>query len=249
MSISLAITLILGFILVYIFLVEIYSILFRITGLTTIKARFQAISLLTNSGYTTSESEIITTNKLRRNIAIASMVTGYSFSVIIVSLVFNLITRLSAQSWQENYETILIILAAFAGVLIFFKLPFIKKPVEKGIEKIARKIMKKGIKENVITLLDIYDKDVIAEVAINKVPQIIQNKKLMEINVRDLYNINILMLKKNGVAEVVTKETILQENDDIVVFGPLQSIRKLFMGKEELDEKDKKEPQPSGEDD
>ncbi len=232
MSISLAITLILGFILVYICLVEIYSILFRITGLTTIKARFQAISLLTNSGYTTSEAEVVTTNKLRRNIAIASMITGYSFSVVIVSLVFNLITRLSAESWKENYETILIVLAAFAGVLIFMKLPFIKKPFEKGIEAIARRIMKKGIKENVITLLDIYEKDVIAEVSINSVPKMIQDKKLMEINARDLYNINILMLKKNGVAEIVTKETILQKNDVVVVFGPLQSIKRLFMEKE-----------------
>ena len=232
MSISLAITLILGFILVYIFLIEIYSILFRITGLTGIKSRFQAISLLTNSGYTTSEAEVVTTNKMRRNIAIASMLTGYAFSVIIVSLVFNLITKISATSLQENYITILIVLAIFAGVLIFFKLPFIKKPVEKLIEKIARKIMKKDIDDNVITLLDVYEKDVIAEVAINVVPQIMQDKKLSEINARDLYNINILMLKRNGVAEVVTKDTIVNKDDIIVVFGPVQEIKNLFITKE-----------------
>jgi len=232
MSISLAITLILGFILVYIFLIEIYSILFRITGLTGIKSRFQAISLLTNSGFTTSEAEVVTTNKLRRNIAIASMLTGYAFSVIIVSLVFNLITKLSASSLQENYVTILIVLAAFAGVLIFTKLPFIKKPVERLIEKIARKIMKKDINDNVITLLDIYERDVIAEIAINVVPELMLNKKLVDINARDLYNINFLMLKRNGAVEVVTKETIIKKNDIIVVFGPRQAIKKLFITKE-----------------
>jgi len=239
MSISLAITLILGFILVYIFLIQIYSILFRITGLTKIKSRFQAISLLTNSGYTTSEAEIVTTNKLRRSIAIASMLTGYSFSVIIVSLVFNLITRLSANNLQENYITILIVLAIFAVILILFQLPFIKKPLEKIIEKIARKIMKKDIDDNVITLLDIYDKDVIAEISINVVPQLMQDKKLAEINTRDLYNINILMLKRNGIAEVVTKDTIVNKNDVLVVFGPVQSIKELFTTKETKKQKEK----------
>ena len=228
MSISLAITLILGFILVYIFLIEIYSILFRITGLTKMKSRFQAISLLTNSGYTTSEAEVVATNKLRRNIAIASMLTGYAFSVIIVSLVFNLLTRISMSSLQENYITILIILGAFAFLLIFFKLPFIKKPVEKLIEKIARKIMKKDIKDNIITLLDVYEKDTIAEVTINVVPESMQNKKLMEVNARD-YNINILMLKRNGTIQMPNKETTILQNDIVVVFGPLQSIKKLFI--------------------
>ena len=238
MSISVAITLILAFILFYIFLIEIYSILFRITGLTKMKSRFQAISLLTNSGYTTSEAEVITTNKLRRNIAIASMITGYSFSVIIVSLVFNLLTRISMSSLQENYVKILIILGAFAFLLIFFKLPFIKKPFEKLIEKIARKIMKKNIKDNVITLLDVYEKDTIAEITINVVPEVMQNKKLMEINARD-YNINILMLKRNGTIQMPNKETTILQNDIVVAFGPLQSIKKLFLTKK--DEKETKE--------
>ena len=238
MSISLAITLILGFILVYMFLIEVYSILFRITGLTGIKSRFQAVSLLTNSGYTTSESEIVTTNKLRRNIAIASMLTGYAFSVVIVSLVFNLLTRISAESLQENYVKILIVLGIFAFLFIFFKLPFVKKPFEKLIEKIARKIMKKDINDNVITLLDIYEKDVIAEIAINIVPECMKDKKLMEINARDLYNINVLMLKRSGAAEVVTKETIIDKGDILVVFGPRQAIKKLFTTKAEKEKKE-----------
>ena len=233
MSISLAITLILGFILVYVFLIEVYSILFRITGLTGIKSRFQAVSLLTNSGYTTSEAEVVTTNKLRRNIAMASMLTGYAFSVIIVSLVFNLLTKLSVQSLQENYIKILMVLGIFAFIFIFVKLPFIRKPFESLIEMIARKIMKRDINDNVITLLDIYEKDVIAEIAINIVPQTMKDKKLMEINARDLYNINILMLKRSGAAEVVTKETVIVKGDILVVFGPRQAIRKLFTTKEE----------------
>ncbi|MBQ8468927.1 MAG: TrkA C-terminal domain-containing protein [Clostridia bacterium] len=231
MSIGIAFSLILGFILIYVSFIEIYSILFRITGLTKIKSRFQAISLLTNSGYTTSESEVVTTNKLRRNIAIASMLTGYVFSVIIVSLTFNLIATINIKDLQENYLTIIIIFSIFALLLILFKLPFVKKPFEKLIEFLARKIMKKDIAENIITLLDIYENDTIAEITINNVPPMMIDKKLSEINMRD-FSINLLLLKRDGQTQTATKETIIQKGDIIIVFGPLKKIKKLFISKE-----------------
>ena len=79
MKLELAIILILTFIMVYLFLIRIFTVLFRITGLTNEKAKFQAISLLTSCGFTTSESEIIANDKARRKIAIIAMITGYGF--------------------------------------------------------------------------------------------------------------------------------------------------------------------------
>ena len=232
MSIELAIALILGFVMIYIFLINVYSILFRLTGLTKIKARFQAISLLTNSGYTTSESEIVTTNHMRRNIAIASMLTGYIFSVVIVSLVLNLINAVSSHNNQIRYMFVFIAFGVFIVILILFKIPFIKKPFEKLIESIGRKLMNKHGKVNVMTLLDSYGSDAIAQINLNYVPILLQDKPLSEIQLRENYNINILMLKVNGVAKDLTKNTILQDGDVIIVFGPLQSIKKLFQGNE-----------------
>ena len=65
-----------------------------------------------------------------------------------------------------------------------------------------------------------------------------KGKKLMEINARDLYNINVLMLKRSGAAEVVTKETIIDKGDILVVFGPRQAIKKLFTTKAEKEKKE-----------
>ena len=89
MSIELAIILILGFVAIYVLLIRFYSMLLRLTGLTDSKARFQAVSLITNSGFTTNEAEVITASRSRRKIASAAMITGHVFSVIIVSLIFN----------------------------------------------------------------------------------------------------------------------------------------------------------------
>ena len=40
--------------------------MFRLTGMSEDKARFQVISLLTNSGFTTSESELILKSKKKK---------------------------------------------------------------------------------------------------------------------------------------------------------------------------------------
>ena len=228
MSIELAIVLILAFVMIYMFLINVYSILFRLTGLTKIKSRFQAISLLTNSGFTTSEAEIITTNATRRKIAIASMLTGYIFSVVIVSLIFNLINSFST-GLKTNYITVVVAFAVFVFLIVFFKLPFIKKPIEKIIVALAKKIMAKNSADNLITLLDVYGKDAIAEITLTYLPEAFKDKQLCEINTRDTYNINFLVLKRNDIPQIITKETMLKPNDTVIVFGPLQNIKILFL--------------------
>ncbi|MBP3967169.1 hypothetical protein I8J30_31320, partial [Paenibacillus sp. DLE-14] len=61
-----------GFILVYFVIVlavvEISAILMRATGLNRDISRFQVISLLTSTGYTTKESELISNHPIRRRI-------------------------------------------------------------------------------------------------------------------------------------------------------------------------------------
>ena len=64
------------FIIVYIVISDIITIFFRLTGLTEEKARFQVISLLTNSGFTTRESESVVASKIRRRLARATMLFG-----------------------------------------------------------------------------------------------------------------------------------------------------------------------------
>ena len=46
-------------ILIYWIITELFTFFFRFTGLPVEKARFQVISLLTGTGFTTRESEII----------------------------------------------------------------------------------------------------------------------------------------------------------------------------------------------
>lgn len=240
--------LVLGFIIVYVVIIEIFTVLFRITGLTKEKSFFQTISLFTNSGYTTAESEVIMTNPTRRKVAIAAMITGNIFSILIVSLVINLLINLARTETEakELLAPVLISFGAFIVILVFFNLPFVKKPFDRIVEKLAITSIRKKNHENIITTLDNYSKNiVIAQIIIYDMPSLLKDKSLFESGIKDSYNINVLLVKRKNRVLEVTKDTILQEDDVIVVFGTLQNIKNLFATKrkrvQELIESENKE--------
>ena len=56
-------------ILLYWVISEVFTVLFRLIGLPEEKARFQVVSLLTGTGFTTRESEMILSTRSRRRLA------------------------------------------------------------------------------------------------------------------------------------------------------------------------------------
>ena len=233
MDLTTSFALIVLFVIIYVILVEIFSVLFRITGLTKEKSKFQTISMLTGCGFTTSESEIITNDKTRRRIACGAMITGYAFSVVIVSLLINVFLNLNISTLQASLTYILICCGILVGVLVIFQLPFVKKFFDKFFEKIALLFFKKNKRDNVITLLDNYGKDVIAEVYLNRIPDILDGKSLMESKIKNDYKMNFLMFNRKGKIHDVHRDTIFQKGDVIVIFGNYQNIKDLFLTRTE----------------
>ena len=89
MNIYFAMLLFSFFFFLYWVIAELFTFFFRLTGLPAEKARFQVISLLTGTGFTTRESEIIMASRLRRRLARITMLFGYVFNVTIVSALVN----------------------------------------------------------------------------------------------------------------------------------------------------------------
>lgn len=228
MGLSTSLIMIMGFIVVYTIIVEIYVVLFRITGLTEEKARFQVISLLTNSGFTTQESEIITGHTTRRKIAKAAMITGYVVSVIIVSLVVNMLLNLKVDDLNRSLLAIMIAFFVMIVLLFIMKISWIKKRFPRFIEIISNHFMLTG-QGNIVTVLDTYGLMVIAEVKIKKMPIELKNKKIGETELRKKYDI-MLMLVKSGLQDpkTVNAQTVIMQFDTVVLFGPLKNIKEVF---------------------
>lgn len=236
MNIILAIVLILGFILAYIIIIGIFTTLFRTTGLSKSKSRYQAVSLFTNCGFTTSESELITSNKLRRRLALILMVIGHVFSVIIVSLVVALFSSLKFSDVKNNIIIIGILIAVFFGIVVIFNLPFISRPIQKSFENLATKRVLKKDKNNILTVLDNYGKQSLVEIYLYWVPQILEDKSLLDANLKRNYDLNLITIKRKNKVLEVNAETIIQRLDKIIIFGNIEIIEDIFKNKKNKSE-------------
>ena len=232
MDLTTSVILIMAFVIIYVILIQIYSVLFRITGLTREKAVFQSVSLLTSCGFTTSESEIITSDRLRRRIAIAAMITGYAFSVVIVSLIINVLISLKDGYQDATLMWMVYAFGIFVLVLIITQIPLIKRGLEKLIQAIATRVLKRSNNENIIIMLDNYGKDAMAEVYLNRVPDFMVDKTVLEMKIKSKYKINILMFKRNGKALDVSADTVFKNKDQLVVFGSATGIKNAFSKKQ-----------------
>ncbi len=236
MNLLVTFILIFAFILLYIFIIEIFSVLFTATGLTRDKARYQTISLFTNAGFTTSESELITSSKTRRKIAACCMVIGHIFSVLVVSLAVSIFSGLKFEQVQTDIVPITIAFAIFVFIIILIKLPFVAGPLRKLLEKIAIRRISKNNGENIIRELDNNGKSSIVEIYITKLPIMLKDKSIYQAKLKPNYNINVLSVKRKNKMLDVTKDTMLQEGDFVAVFGDMKSIKDVFLYAEKQDD-------------
>lgn len=224
------------FILVYIMIAEIFTVLFRLTGLTEEKAKFQVISLLTNSGYTTQESEIIVNSKIRRKLASITMIFGYAFTVTIVASVVNIFFALTLSQLSHVISGIVILAVFIVVILGMQRSKWLKDRFDEKIEQIGNRIMF-GEKSNPVIIIDTYGGAVMAEVYLTNLPSDFENTMLKNTMLKQKYNIVVLLIKREDtVIENVMAETILCKNDTVVVFGAREDIRVVFENVESMED-------------
>lgn len=232
MSFTSSIIIIISVIIIYYVLIKFFTILFRITGLPEEKAGFQSVSLLTNAGYTTGESEIVVSEKTRRRIATAAMLTGYFFSVVIVSLFINLFLNIDFTKLDTQ---LILLFTTFGGMVAFFlflRIPVVRRSLNKTIDGITVRAFKRAARENYISVLDTYGDDAVVNIFLYKVPEFLEGKRIADTDMRKKYNVNILMYTRNGHNHYVVADTMFSAKDTLIAFGPLAFIRDAFLLKD-----------------
>lgn len=228
MTFSLSISLFFVIVVFYIVIVKAFIILFRITGLTEEKARFQVISLITNSGYTTQESELVVSVLARRKLARIIMLFGYTFSITIVSVFVNAMIALPSSEKDEVWPALLIVSTLFVVFLIVWRIPVVKIAMDSILERLGRKWLY-GDHGNVILVQDEYPRGVVASVTLNTLPADIAGKTLRQLNLPAQYGVHVVFINRHGVIQIDTSgKTVLQEGDVATVFGPIKAIRQVF---------------------
>ncbi|MCR5184634.1 MAG: TrkA C-terminal domain-containing protein [Bacilli bacterium] len=235
MNIWLALSLVLAVVTVYLFMIEIFSVAFKLTGLATSKIRFQVASLFTGTGYTTAESELIAKDDKRRKIALACIYTGHIFSVVFMGLLINVVISLTLYKSTDNptftewYFIVLYVTAALFLLMLFLKIPPVNRRFQRFLEGIAIKMSKKNKKTNILNVLDLQGKHAIVEVVLNIVPDEMNEVSLSKMGLTKKYAVNILSIKRDSRVIDVSKDTMFKKGDVIVIYGLINDIKEAFV--------------------
>ena len=237
MNVWLAISLTLAVAAIYMFMIEVFSVAFKLTGMATNKIRFQVASLFTSVGFTTTESELITNDDRRRKIAVTCMYTGHVFSVIIMGLVINLVFQIisiigveqEAKTFTEWYFIVFYAVSLFFLLMLLIKIPPINRRFQRFLENIAIKISRERRKSNIVTVLDYYGRSAVVEITLNNLPEFAQDRSLSEMELTKKYAFILLSIRRGSRRVSVSKDTMLAKGDVLVAYGHIIDIREAFI--------------------
>ncbi len=220
-------------VLIYWVISEFFTVLFRFTGVPDEKARFQVVSLLTGSGYTTRESELFVSTRPRRRLARIIMLFGYVFNITFISALINVFITLKAseRSFTHIVGQIIPLIAA-AIIFLFIRIPRIHTWGENLLEQLVGRLMNRG-RENSAFLLDYIGEDSIVQVVLKQVPQQYAGKRLADTGIKAEHNILVMLVDRDKTTPA-TADTVFQVGDKLTVFGDYATVCRVFEAQERV---------------
>lgn len=220
-------------ILVYWVMTELFTILFRFTGLPDEKARFQVISLLTGTGFTTRESELFLSTRPRRRLARITMLFGYVFNITIVTAFINVFLSLKLKQAEHFYIGMLIPLSVIAAIFIFMRVPGIRARGDDILRKFVDRLIGRTDSFNSVLLLEYIAGDSVALVTLNHIPEEYRGVPLSRTGLRSDTDILVLLVEHAGEKAVrADADTVFAPGDRLTVFGSYSEICKAFHARE-----------------
>jgi hypothetical protein len=211
---------IINYFFIVILVIEIAVVLMRSTGLKYDIARFQVISLLTSTGFTTKESELILGHPVRRRLSMFLILFGvFSFAVIISS-----ISSILTPEFRISYLTLIPIVLAV--ILCVLRLPIIV-PILKTKFNLPL-VQKFEISELPINDVLLHSKDdTFVDIPIG--PDSSRVGHTLEELDHDDADINVLFIQRG--TETVRKGRLqmkLESGDILYLYGEEKAINRLF---------------------
>jgi len=205
-------------------LVEVLSIALKVTGLDLEKARFQVISIITHTGFTTRESELITQHPTRRKIVQVLMLVSYVTTATFISIIIS-----ALRSHQEFMFFALLAAIALVLIILLFRnkkmLNRLEAVIEKQLEKQMNNFSKNKTVEEVLRLNDEYG---VAEFIIDEKSSLL-GLTLKNSGLKQSY-IQVLNIDRGShMVHFPKNDFIFQLGDKVVVYGLINSIKELVL--------------------
>ncbi len=206
-------------------LIEILSIVLKLTGLELNKARFQVISILTHTGFTTRESELIVQHPTRRRIASALMIISYVAQITLITLLFNVLTQAS----QNILGTAIALSIMMLFVIVVTQSKYLSERFDKVTEKLLKnKIKKMNSNGRIEQVLNLSPEFSIYELIVDT-ESFICDKTLQELQMKEHY-IQILKIDRGSeMIDFPRADTRVLAGDRMIVYGKIDALTQLIM--------------------
>lgn len=210
------------FMTVFLLVIDFFSILFRMTGMPISKARFQVISLLSSTGFTTKESEMIVQHPTRRKLASWLMIFSYVSTATFISF---FVSMLSDTVTSIGFFAVIVIFLFV--ILIFHKSSLLEKIENKIEDKILKSKLWSKINSKTSILITSSRGYGIYEVYISKTNRLIgKSIKESELKSKEIEVLNID--KGDKFIKFPLPDYVFDIFDKVTVYGNLKNIREEF---------------------
>jgi K+/H+ antiporter YhaU regulatory subunit KhtT len=202
--------------------VKIAAVALEMTGMEARKARFQALSAFTGTGFTTRDSEDVVKYEHRRRIIMTLMILGNAgFVSVIAAFAFSM--RAAGSTLLVRVAVLLIALYAL------YKLMSNKGLMRRFTRIVEKRIESAGLLESkrLDELLRMAEGYVVAEVTIDeKSPN--EGKSLKESTLRE-HDVLVIAIEREGkVFPAPRADMKLRLKDAVVCYGKAEGIRKAL---------------------
>jgi hypothetical protein len=207
-------------ILVSFLFVRAASIALMMTGLEKHKARFQALSAFSGTGFTTKEAELIVNHPIRRKIARWLMIMGNAGVVTVI------VTATSSFSTSAGSQLPLNTIFLILGIFFIYKLASSRGFVRKWENYIEKKLIKlpafeESTTEDLLRFMEGYG--LVKKIIPDESPMIGKSIAKLQLNKKGILVLGIER-DKSWMPTPKASE-ILQSFDRLVVYGPLDALK------------------------
>lgn len=196
------------------------AIALMMTGLEKHKAKFQALSAFSGTGFTTKEAELVINHPLRRRIIRYLMIMGNAGVVTVI------VTATSSFSTSSSFQLPINILVLIVGIFLIYKLASSRGFTRRWENFIEKKLIKspqfeESSTEDLLHFIEGYGlvKKIVPEES-SMIGQSLANLKLNE------KGILVLGIERaNNWMPTPQASEILKSFDRLVVYGPLDALK------------------------
>jgi len=198
------------------------AIALELTGMERDKARFQALSAFTNTGFTTREAEQITRFPLRRKIVTVLIVLGYAGTVTVIA-------SFATSLLQRELASLLEIAVVFAALYTLYRIAA-WRGLTKRLTQVFRAILIRRYGLAVLSLEEMLRVGegfgVVRAIVSEHSPLI--GRPLAELDLKE-HKVQILSIIRGSATITIPQGTDqLLGGDVLVCYGNIETVEKLF---------------------